>query len=115
MLHQFSFVLAAFRSNGKSLVTASVLLQTGRKEYVPPRCAAIYNDGQRNDNLRFSEIGDVPFVRIADMPEHDFLYVYRILLLLGRSHIVTLGHAVEFGHKTVLRCGNTVGLHRSGR
>src|SRR5699024_6225469 len=100
--------------DGQPLVASAVFFQTGRKESVPSCCTALYNDRQRNDNMRFPKSGNMPFVRIAKMPGYVFLYIYRILLLLCRCYIIMLGYAVEFVRKSILCNRNTVGLHRGG-
>ena len=59
------------------------MVEAGGAEHVPAALLAFHDDGQGNGDMMPVPRGDVPFVGIAHVPEHDFLHVYRLIFLLG--------------------------------
>ncbi len=59
------------------------MVEAGGTEHVPAALLAFHDYGQGNGDMMPVPRGDVPFVSITHVSEHDFLHVYRLIFLLG--------------------------------
>ena len=84
-LHDFALVLLSALRDAEALVGLP-FGNVVRREDVPTRLLAPHDDGQMDGNGLAFDGGDVPLVRVTDVPEDVFVHIYLArLLACGRD------------------------------